>query len=165
MLPTNAAELCALPEDEWIARTVGPERGEPYGRALLAADADAELLVMSWAAGRPCAPHDHGSSRGLIRVLEGALVETHYRRGADGLVVSGRRELAAGQVVEVGLGEIHSMCARGPARTLHLYRPPIHAMRVWDLAARRLLVVDDAHGAFVPRDPRHIVDAQPWPSA
>jgi len=148
-------------------RDLGEEsaEGEPYGRALLAESAEAELLLMRWAPGVACAPHDHADASGIVRVLWGELRETVFTRSDDSLDVALGRPLRAGDVVEFGRGHVHQMCAEGAAATLHVYRPRIRGMRVWDLDAGRLLVVDDAHGAFVPRDAARIVASRPWPPA
>jgi len=101
----------------------------------------------------------------MIRVLEGRLTETSFRETSDGLEEVGERALEAGDVIELGAGVVHQMCAHERARTLHLYRPRIHGMRVWDVAGGRVLVVDDNHGAFVPRDARWVRAVTPWPRA
>ena len=76
-----------------------------------------------------------------------------------------RRQLEDLDASPFGRGHVQQMCAEGVAATLHVYRPRIRGMRVWDLDAGRLLVVDDAHGAFVPRDAARIVASRPWPPA
>jgi len=140
-----------------------PGAGEPYGRALLLDAPDAELLLMRWARGLPCAPHDHGEATGSIRVLRGELTETVFRVESDGLVATRENTLRAGDTLALGEGHVHQMCAQDDAVTLHLYHPKIHRMRVWDLPHQRLLIVDDAQGAFVPEDATRILAASPWP--
>jgi len=162
LLQATAATFAEVSKTAFESSSREPMEHEPYGRSLLAESEHAELLVMCWAADKPCAPHDHGAAEGLIRVLEGRLTETTFALQGGRLVQTHERQVRAGDVLELGADVIHHMRAHGHARTLHLYRPRIRGMRVWDVAGGRVLVVDDTHGAFVPSEARWIVSEDPW---
>jgi len=163
LLQATAATFAEVAPTAFESSSREPTEREAYGRSLLAESEHAELLVMCWAPAKPCAPHDHGAAEGLIRVLEGRLTETTFALHGGRLVQTREREVCAGDVLELGAGVVHQMRAHGRARTLHLYRPRIRGMRVWDVPGGRVLVVDDTHGAFVPSEVRWIVSEAPWP--
>lgn len=140
---------------------VQPAEGEPYGRTVVAADEDHEMILMRWRAGATCAPHDHGGASGVIHLLEGVFTERLYARDGDRLVVVRTREVVAPAIVAVGAGLVHDMCCDRAGSSLHVYRPRIHGMRVYDLARREVLVVSDDCGAWVPSDPAMILGREP----
>jgi SAM-dependent methyltransferase len=132
-----------------------PSDAAPYARAILSADATHEVMLAAWAPGLWSAPHDHGGSAGWVLVLEGALRERRHRVDAvDGLVTQDEEVHRAGTWIRIARGAIHSARAEeGPCRTLHVYAPGVAAMRLYDAAARRVLLVDGAHLAALPEDP------------
>ena len=137
---------------------------DPYARTLLVADPDREILVMRWVANAWCAPHDHGEAGGHVHVLEGALVERRYRFDGANLEPISERHVVAPAILEVGPGEIHDMRAIGTTTTVHVYRPRVLGMRVYDLARRETLVVSDDCGAWVPRDASLVRAREAWSS-
>jgi len=142
-----------------------PAPGEPYGRAPLVEDDAHEMILMRWRPGATCAPHDHGEAGGVIHLVEGVFTERTYARRGDRLVVVQTREVAAPAHLEIAPGVVHDMrCDRGGV-SLHVYRPRIHRMRVYDLARREVLVVRDDCGAWIPSDPAFVLTREPGPGA
>lgn len=144
------ALLPLLPVDQIIARARFPDGGWPYGRHLLYGGSKGEVLVMGWRDNAPCAPHDHGSARGVVLMLRGEGVEQEWIAGETGVRPGRSRALAAPALINVSPGIVHSMTTRGSAITLHLYTPAIAGMRVYDVERRRTLVVADDCGAWIP---------------
>jgi len=142
-----------------------PAPGEPYGRTLVHADDAHEMILMRWRPGMPCAPHDHGGASGVIHLLEGVFTERVYAREGDRLIVVAERTVTAPAVVTVGPGHLHDMSCDRAGASLHVYRPRIAAMRVYDLARREALVVSDDCGAWIPSDPTLILAREPGPGA
>jgi hypothetical protein len=138
-----------------------PAEGEPYGRTVVAADEDHEMILMRWRAGATCAPHDHGDASGVIHLLEGVFTERVYARDGDRLAIVRTREVVAPAIVEVGAEHIHDMRCDRAGASLHVYRPRIHGMRVYDLARREVLVVSDDCGAWIPSDPALVLAREP----
>ena len=131
--------------------TADPSR--PYGRRVLVGGPHCEVMVATWTRDRACAPHDHGGSRGVVRVLRGAAVHTVWRLVGGELVAVGRERLDEGAILSCGPDLVHSMVDAGDAHalvTLHAYVDPIASMTVYDLDHRRTLVVSGACGAWVP---------------
>ena len=156
-----SAELCA----ELRALRAGPEPGEPYGRRALHRDETGEVMLAGWGADAECAPHDHAGGVGVVRVLDGAFTETAWV-WRDGILARGAtRRWRAGESIPVAAGGIHSMVAHGAGTTLHLYRPAISGMRVFDPARRQTLSVRDDCGAWVPRDEALVLARVDWETA
>jgi hypothetical protein len=151
---------------------IAPRDGEPYGRCVLWADAEGEVMLASWRKGAACAPHDHGHAEGMVVVLDGRFTEVAYDAPPHGLLTMRRRAASVGDVVRVPPGLVHEMRAETcgnatPLRasgglTLHVYVPGIHAMKVYDRATRATLEVADGCGAWVPADLSLIVRRWPW---
>jgi cysteine dioxygenase len=147
------AELLTLRPD--------PAPGEPYGRRPLRRDELGEVMLAGWGE-IECAPHDHAGGEGKVHVLEGSFTETEWvwregvlRRGAV-------RRWTAGDAIPVAAGTIHSMTAHDRGTTLHVYRPAISGMQVFDPVRQETLSVRDDCGAWIPRDDGMILSRFRW---
>ncbi len=145
-------------------RAVAPAREEPYGRKPILRTGLAELLLICWDEDVFCAPHDHGEATGLIYLCEGRYTERTYAWHGRELRIVRKRQVESPAVLEVQAGLIHDMKASGGGLGLHLYEPAISRMQVYDLARRQVLVVGDDSGAWLPRDPRMVVERRSFPS-
>ena len=137
------------PDDELFAllnRLGERERLEALAEQLLAgpglrswsrvaATERADAWLIAWGAGSEVAAHDHGGSRGAVRVLRGALTE------ASCDLPSGRwqrRSIRSGQSIEVPTTAVHRVSNLGtaPALSLHVYSPPLATMNFVASASR-----------------------------
>jgi predicted metal-dependent enzyme (double-stranded beta helix superfamily) len=134
----------------------------PYARRVLHQTPDIEVLLLNWRPGIRTAPHDHGDATGLVIVLAGTLTETTWIWKEGTLQVASSRGTVTGDRLEITGAHIHDVVAHGPASTLHVYRPAITGMKVFDVAARRTWVVRDDCGAWLPRDTADVVRAYAW---
>jgi predicted metal-dependent enzyme (double-stranded beta helix superfamily) len=141
---------------------IAPAEGEPYGRAVVEASDDHEVLLMRWRAGATCAPHDHADAGGVIHIVSGSFVERRYQLREGELFMYGEKRISAPAVIMVGPGTIHDMKSEDGGTTVHVYRPRITGMRVYDTERREVLVVDDDCGAWIPRDDAHVRSRRPW---
>lgn len=142
-----------------------PAADEPYGRRLLFADDLREVLAMTWRPGATCAPHDHGASGGVVHLVAGRIVERRYAFDGARLTPTGESGHEAPAVLRVAPGvihDIHAVPGAGPVLTIHHYEPRIAAMRVYDDAGRRTLVVADDCGAWIPRDVSLVMEVVAW---
>ena len=156
-----SAELCA----KLRALRVGPEPGEPYGRRTLHRDEAGEVMLAGWRTDAACAPHHHAGGVGVVRVLDGAFTEIDWV-WRDGILTRGAsRRWRAGESIPVIASGIHSMVAHSAGTTLHLYRPAISGMRVFDPERRQTLSVRDDCGAWVPRDEALVLARVDWQTA
>jgi mannose-6-phosphate isomerase-like protein (cupin superfamily) len=93
----------------------------------VAATDRADAWLIAWGAGSEVAAHDHGGSRGAVRVLRGALTEASCDRPSGRWQ---RRSIGSGQSIEVPTTAVHRVSNLGsaPALSLHVYSPPLATM-------------------------------------
>lgn len=106
-----------------------------YTRTLLAATLDVEARLMGWLPGQASPIHDHGGSRGMMRVLAGGVEEDVFDVD-DGFAVlrDARRAWAGDSLMERPL-DVHRVRA-GPATlalTLHVYAPRLDGFRTFPM--------------------------------
>jgi len=142
-----------------------PDSTNPYERRLISADEQHEILVMTWRDGGLCAPHDHGEAGGHVHVISGALIERRYRFDGRELVVESEARAEAPALLAIGPGIIHDMRASPGTVTVHVYRPRVLGMRIYDVDARETLIVSDDCGAWIPNDPSDIQARFGWREA
>jgi predicted metal-dependent enzyme (double-stranded beta helix superfamily) len=100
--------------------------------AQLLATAEYEVWLIAWGATGALDLHDHGGSVGIVRVVQGALVESYSdlveRHPLRSSIIS------AGQSVELSATRVHEIWNPGPAPalSLHLYSPPLTTMTFFD---------------------------------
>jgi hypothetical protein len=94
----------------------------------LATTEHADAWLIAWGEASQVGAHDHGGSRGAIRVLVGDLVETYREPTPRGRWR--RRAIGAGQSIELPTSHVHSVSnpGAGPALSLHVYSPPLASM-------------------------------------
>lgn len=140
-----------------IARMLLPHQiadtARPYGRHVLLEGDNLEIMLATWTRGMFCAPHDHGGSEGVVKVLQGRARHRIYTIDDDGLTLV-REEIAqAGDVMLCPKSLVHAMgddAADLPLVTLHLYTGPVPHMVVYDVRGGRTIKVDGGCGAWVP---------------
>jgi len=148
---------------DWLnARAPVARIHEPYGRFPLHRDRRGEIMLAGWKAGTRCAPHDHDDARGIVMVVSGRFTETRYRHRAGSLSTIGTASADAGSTIAVSAGLIHDLRCEADGATVHVYLPAIDRMRVYDMATRSTLIVDETSGAWIPRDSEHVIATEPW---
>lgn len=158
------AHLAALswPIDALRALCPRPSEGKPYGRRVLTTGPGGEVVVMSWAEGTRCAPHDHDAASGWVVVIAGELCERKLSLAGETLTVDGEASCGAPGLIPVSSGVVHDMVATGDAMTVHIYTPPIGRMRIFDEANKQTVMVGGDHGAWLPDDAGEAIAIKPW---
>ena len=136
------------------------DASKPYGRRVLLETEALEIMVARWTPGKPCAPHDHGGSLGVVRVLQGRSKHRIWRCVDGQLQLVHEEVVMSGEVMSCGSDLIHSMGDDGgsePLITLHMYTKSIDHMVVYDLDRRETLIVEGSCGAWVPHDAPHMI--------
>lgn len=117
---------------DWLrAPMCRPDPQQGFGMYLLHEEAQHELavFVVSWLPGRGTPPHDHGTWA-VVAGIDGIERNTFWRRTDDGrrpghaeIEQAGDRLIAAGDVLAMRSGAIHSVCNDGDRITasLHIY--------------------------------------------
>ncbi|MBY0278054.1 cysteine dioxygenase family protein [Candidatus Binatia bacterium] len=119
-------------EDLW--RPIVKHDPRQRWHARLADLGDVEIWLLGWTREQEVELHDHGGSAGAFAVAEGELHEHFTTRGALGPL---RRAVCrTGGVRAFGPDRVHHVTnvARTPATSVHVYAPPLTAMRFYDLA-------------------------------
>ncbi|MEU9198199.1 cysteine dioxygenase [Streptomyces hundungensis] len=80
-----------------------------------------EVWLLSWVPGQGSGAHDHGTSSGILTVLDGELTE-HTERGVRSLAAGSQRVFAPGYAHDVVNDSLE------PAVSLHVYYPGLTDM-------------------------------------
>ncbi|MBS1793328.1 MAG: cysteine dioxygenase family protein [Acidobacteria bacterium] len=130
------AEAEVTPEEVAPYRTFSTER---YTRNRVFRNEFVELLVLGWVPGQASMIHDHDGSHGVVRVFEGRMAETKYRRDEEGKIrPAARIEAAPGMLASVGEPDIHLLESLESedgrnAITFHVYAPPLKGLHVFEV--------------------------------
>ncbi|WP_163859093.1 cysteine dioxygenase [Paenibacillus elgii] len=98
----------------------------PYGRTSLYRTAAAEAVLIHLPPGTETYIHDHGTSVGCARLLEGTLTNRMFRLDGYGYpCLSGEVEIEEGSHYYAPKNQIHQLRNSGPQRAVafHLYAP------------------------------------------
>jgi cysteine dioxygenase len=133
-------ELCLRREDvdDWIAFSPFA-----YQRNLIHRTSRFEVLLLCWRSGQRSPIHDHAGSTCGVRVIAGTATETIYAASPCGSLYPERsRRLEAGSITVAHDADVHQMGNLAPAGddliTLHIYSPPLSAMRIYSLSETTL---------------------------
>lgn len=152
-----AGLLKSIPLDQCqVERYAEFSRIRPYGRRVLLSTSNFEVLLMTFSPGRECPPHDHGASEGLMLVCLGVAEHRIYRREAGNLKLVQATRKPAESILEAPVGCIHAMGNGSTTErlvTLHVYWPLIQQMSIFDVLKRKVYVVNEEAGAWLPPDP------------
>ncbi|MCA1056343.1 cysteine dioxygenase family protein [Rossellomorea aquimaris] len=149
----SALESLSITLEE-LAPLLRTSSGKPYYRRLLYQNEEVELLVMNWS-DIECAPHDHGDSKGWIKVMGGSSLNTVFEVDDGHLPKELFNKVHhKGSYFFAPRNGIHKMKREGndPLVTLHLYSPPIEGMKVYDLEKCAACIVSKECGAWWPDD-------------
>jgi len=115
----------------------GVEDGDRRYSGLLRTDLyDAWLIA--WRPSSLLDLHDHGGSRGVVKVVEGELAETYSDHPLARLR---RRRLATGETVAIPETRVHAVSNPGCTDSLsvHVYSPPLGPMASFESSAAGLV--------------------------
>lgn len=97
-----------------------------YGRTTLYADDKVEVVLIEWPPGVHSAAHDHGTSHGMIRILEGAVYCDNYSKKTRQF--TSRLVGRTGDMLFETPDIVHIMGNNSKikrALALHVYTPPL----------------------------------------
>ena len=139
-----------------LEHAVGPERPTPASLTrLLAPEADRylesvqfdpghyvrhpvllwedwEVMVIGWEAGQITPIHDHRGVLGGMAILSGTVVEERFTVPKELPELADSRVRPEGDLSETGPTVLHRLIPRSRAVSLHIYRPPLREMGIWD---------------------------------
>jgi len=121
---------------------------ERYHRELMVKADDYQILVLGWLPGQKSPIHNHRGSQCCVRVLQGTAVETVYTHTRDGYFETRTDRYPTGSVLGGEDADIHTVENLNSAReglvTMHVYRPPLTRMELFDVEDGRLVVREPA---------------------
>jgi cysteine dioxygenase len=121
---------------------------EHYHRELLVKANDYQILVLAWLPGQKSPIHNHRGSQCCVRVLQGTAIETVYVQTRDGSFETRTDRYGAGSVFGGEDTDIHTvenlLAARDGLVTMHVYRPALTRMELFDVENDRLVVREPA---------------------
>ncbi|MDQ2870475.1 MAG: cysteine dioxygenase family protein [Acidobacteriota bacterium] len=104
-----------------------------YVRHALLLWEDWEVMVIGWEAGQITPIHDHRGVLGGMAVLSGAVLEERFTTPHLTPQLSDSRVRPEGDLCDTGPTVLHRLMPQTPrAVTLHVYRPPLRTMGIWD---------------------------------
>jgi alkylation response protein AidB-like acyl-CoA dehydrogenase len=153
-------------DGQTVARPAGtPPAEAAYFRTLIERDAQHEISMAHWMAGRSCSLHGHSDSQVLFRVVAGTIVEERYLPDGRGDYRYELQTLEKGQESHLPRGSFHRLHSLKDATTVHAFSPspadatspvPPEILPALERARRRLL---DPVAAHVAKKRESIVDA------
>jgi cysteine dioxygenase len=99
---------------------------------------DWEVMLIAWESGQITPIHDHRGVMGGMAVLSGSLAEERFTTPGDRPQLADDRVRPEGDVSDIGPTVLHRLkptAAR--AVSLHIYRPPLRTMGIWDAQGMR----------------------------
>ena len=99
---------------------------------------DWEIMLIAWESGQITPIHDHRGVMGGMAVLSGSLAEERFTTPDDLPKLSDDRVRPEGDLSEIGPTVLHRLAPTSPrAISLHIYRPPLRTMGIWDAQGMR----------------------------
>lgn len=93
---------------------------------------DWEVMIIGWEAGQRTPVHDHRGVLGGMAVLAGTLLEERFATPAGKPELADSRVRPQGDLCETGATVLHRLIPKSRAVSLHVYRPPLKTMGIWD---------------------------------
>jgi hypothetical protein len=106
-----------------------------YMRHPIALWDDWEVMLIAWRSGQVTPIHDHRGVMGGMAILTGALREERFSTPDLRPSLCDSRTRPEGDLSDIGPTVLHRLAPEtGRAVSLHVYRPPLRTMGVWDEA-------------------------------
>jgi cysteine dioxygenase len=119
-----------------------------YHRELMVKADDYQILVLAWLPGQNSPIHNHRGSQCCVRVLQGTAIEIRYARTPDGYFETRMDRYDAGSVFGGEDADIHTVenppIAMEALVTMHVYRPALTRMELFEVQNHRLIVLQPA---------------------
>jgi hypothetical protein len=128
--PAGLARCLAPEADRYLERV----RFDPhhYVRHPVLLWEDWEVMVIGWEAGQITPIHDHRGVLGGMVILSGKVVEERFTVPKDLPQLADSRVRPEGDLSETGPTVLHRLIPRSRSVSLHIYRPPLRTMGIWD---------------------------------
>jgi cysteine dioxygenase len=104
-----------------------------YMRHPIALWDDWEVMLIAWERGQVTPVHDHRGVMGGMVVMSGSLQEERFETPGRRPQLYENRTRPEGDLSDIGPTVLHRLLPATPrAVSLHVYRPPLRTMGIWD---------------------------------
>ncbi|WP_276355016.1 cysteine dioxygenase [Cohnella caldifontis] len=128
--------LLGIPDlAEWTLPHVTEPSAYPYGRNVVYANEEVEIIVVHLPAQCRTYIHDHGKSAGCGRVVQGELTNAVFEAvDRTTAVKTAEHKVAAGERFVTPHGMIHQMRNDNQERvvSVHVYSPPLQGLKLYE---------------------------------
>ena len=94
---------------------------------------DWEVMLIAWEAGQVTPIHDHRGVLGGMVILSGSLIEERFATPTGRPEMADNRRRPEGDLSDIGPSVLHRLTGlTSRAVSLHVYRPPLRTMGIWD---------------------------------
>jgi predicted metal-dependent enzyme (double-stranded beta helix superfamily) len=129
--PGSLAEIVGKQAEKYLDR-VRYDPGHYVRHPILFWD-DWEVMLISWQSGQITPIHDHRGVLGGMVILSGSLEEERFTTPRLVPELADSRLRPEGDLSETGPTVLHRLIPKSArAVSLHLYRPPLRTMGIWD---------------------------------
>jgi cysteine dioxygenase len=129
--PGNLAERISRQAEKYLDR-VRFDSARYVRHPVLLWD-DWEVMIIGWESGQMTPVHDHRGVLGGMAMLSGSLLEERFTTPDRVPKLVDSRVRPEGDLCDIGPTTLHRLVPRTPrAVSLHLYRPPLRQMGIWD---------------------------------
>ncbi len=131
LTPGRLCEKVALEAERYLDRV--QFSSERYMRHPILLWDDWEVMLIAWQSGQITPIHDHRGVMGGMLILSGTLAEERFTTPNDRPELSDNRARPEGDLSDIGPSALHRLAPTSArAISLHIYRPPLRTMGVWD---------------------------------
>ena len=129
--PGSLASRLGREAERYLDRVVFSS--ERYMRHPILLFDDWEIMLVAWQSGQITPIHDHRGCMGGMVVLSGTLAEERFTTPTGTPELVDDRLRPEGDVCDIGPTTLHRLLPRSArAVSLHIYRPPLRTMGIWD---------------------------------
>lgn len=129
--PGNLAERISRQAEKYLDR-VRFDSAQYVRHPVLLWD-DWEVMIIGWQSGQVTPVHDHRGVLGGMAMLSGSLLEERFTTPDRAPELVDSRVRPEGDLCDIGPTTLHRLIPKTPrAVSLHLYRPPLRQMGIWD---------------------------------
>ena len=120
---------------------------------------DWEIMMIGWESGQITPIHDHRGVLGGMAILSGSVVEERFTTPGRVPELADSRVRPEGDLSDTGPTVLHRLIPKTRAVSLHVYRPPLRTMGIWDanglceIRASRFEVGEEALARAIANDP------------
>lgn len=128
--PASLTQCLAAEADRYLERV--RFNSEHYVRHPVLLWEDWEVMVIGWEAGQITPIHDHRGVLGGMAILSGTILEERFNVPKELPRLADSRIRPEGDLSETGPTVLHRLLPRTRSVSLHIYRPPLRTMGIWD---------------------------------